>query len=115
MFDYIIVDLPPIGPVFDAKAFEPFADGFLLVSEWGATPRALLKSTLEQEPAIAAKLLGVVLNKADQEKLSTYGGLGSSEKLYSRYASYYLEHGEPIMKTRGRRRRKARVHHSKEP
>ncbi|ULJ74868.1 polysaccharide biosynthesis tyrosine autokinase [Rhizobium gallicum] len=114
MFDYIIVDLPPIGPVFDAKAFEPLADGFLLVSEWGATPRALLKSTLEQEPAIAAKLLGVVLNKADQEKLSTYGGLGSSEKLYSRYASYYLEHGEPIMKARGRRRRKARVHLSKE-
>jgi succinoglycan biosynthesis transport protein ExoP len=104
-YNYIIVDLPPIGPVFDAKAFEPLADGFLLVSEWGETPRALLKSTLEGEPEIAAKLVGAVLNKADLQKLSTYGGIGSSEALFTRYAGYYLEQSEPIMKARTRRRK----------
>src|SRR6476659_3254188 len=30
-FDYIVVDLPPLAPVVDAKAFAQLADGFLLV------------------------------------------------------------------------------------
>jgi succinoglycan biosynthesis transport protein ExoP len=52
-FDYIIVDLPPLGPVVDAKAFAPLADGFVMVTEWGATPRALVRSALQAEPQIA--------------------------------------------------------------
>ena len=35
----IVVDLPPLGPVVDAKAFAQMVDGFLLVTEWGR-PRA---------------------------------------------------------------------------
>ena len=68
-FDYIIVDLPPLGPVVDAKAFAPLADGFILVAKWGATPRALVRTTLESEPTIAAKMLGLVLNMTDMKKL----------------------------------------------
>jgi succinoglycan biosynthesis transport protein ExoP len=34
-FDYIVVDLPPLGPVVDVKAFAPLADGLVLVAEWG--------------------------------------------------------------------------------
>ena len=45
-YDYIIVDLPPLGPVVDAKAFSPLADAFILVAEWGVTPRALVRATL---------------------------------------------------------------------
>lgn len=92
IFDYIVVDLPPLGPVVDAKAFEPLADGFILVAEWGATPRALVRSTLQSEPQIAAKVLGVVLNKADYKRLSRYGSFGSSERFLDKYSSYYLDH-----------------------
>lgn len=92
IFDYIVVDLPPLGPVVDAKAFEPLADGFILVTEWGATPRALVRSTLQSEPQIAAKVLGVVLNKADYKRLSRYGSFGSSERFLDKYSSYYLDH-----------------------
>lgn len=92
IFDYIVVDLPPVGPVVDAKAFEPLADGFILVTEWGTTPRALVRSTLQAEPQIAAKVLGVVLNKADYKKLSRYGSFGSSERFFDKYSSYYLDH-----------------------
>lgn len=92
IFDYIVVDLPPLGPVVDAKAFEPLADGFILVAEWGSTPRALVRSTLQAEPQVAAKVLGVVLNKADYKKLSRYGSFGSSERFLDKYSSYYLDH-----------------------
>lgn len=92
--DYIIVDLPPLGPVVDGKAFAPLADGFILVTEWGATPRAMVRSFFQQEPQIAEKLLGVILNKVDLKKLPRYGALGSSEHLFEKYSSYYLDSEE---------------------
>ena len=94
-FDYIIVDLPPLGPVIDAKAFAPLADGFVLVAEWGATPRALVRSTLQAEPRIAAKTLGLVLNKTDVKKLPRYGLFGGAEQYLDRYTSYYVEPAAP--------------------
>ena len=93
-YDYIIVDLPPLGPVIDAKAFAPLADGFILVTEWGATPRALVRATLQAEPQICAKLLGIILNKTDMKKLARYGGFGSSEQYLDRYTAYYTERAE---------------------
>jgi succinoglycan biosynthesis transport protein ExoP len=90
-YDYIVVDLPPLGPVVDAKAFAPLADGFVLVSEWGATPRALVRATLQAEPQIAARTLGIILNKTDMKTLARYGAFGGSEQYLDRYASYYVE------------------------
>jgi succinoglycan biosynthesis transport protein ExoP len=99
-FDYIVVDLPPLGPVVDAKAFAPLADGFVLVAEWGATPRALVRSALQAEPVIAAKTLGLVLNKTDVRQLPRYGLFGSAEQYLDRYSSYYVEQaqttGQPV-------------------
>jgi len=93
-FEYIIVDLPPLGPVVDAKAFAPLVDGFVLVAEWGRTPRAMVRSTLESEPYVANKIVGAVLNKVDLKKLAKYGSLGGSEKFFDRYSTYYLEKSE---------------------
>ncbi|MDQ0330932.1 succinoglycan biosynthesis transport protein ExoP [Mesorhizobium sp. YL-MeA3-2017] len=90
-FDYVVVDLPPLGPVVDAKAFAPLADGFVLVAEWGATPRVLVRSALQADRQIAAKTLGVVLNRTDMKKLAHYGLFGGAEHYLDRYASYYVE------------------------
>ena len=69
-YNYIIVDLPPFGPVVDAKAFEPSVDAFVLVAEWGATPRNLVRTALRTEPRIAAKVLGAVLNAIFEQSLA---------------------------------------------
>ncbi|MGC5840698.1 MULTISPECIES: polysaccharide biosynthesis tyrosine autokinase [unclassified Mesorhizobium] len=90
-FEYIVVDLPPLGPVVDAKAFAPLVDGFVLVTEWGRTPRAMVRSMLESEPYVANKIIGAVLNKVDLKRLAKYGSLGGSEKFFDRYSTYYLE------------------------
>lgn len=92
-YDYVVVDLPPLGPVIDARAFAPIADGFLMVAAWGATPRALIRSTLVSEPQVAAKLLGLVLNKTDMKKLPRYGTPGGAEHYIGHYAAYYAENG----------------------
>ena len=91
MYDYIVVDLPPLGPVVDAKAFAPFADGFIMVAEWGATPRALVKSVLQSETHITPKVLGMILNKTDMKELAKYTSYGSSEHFMERYTSYYID------------------------
>jgi len=90
-FDYIIVDLPPLGPVIDAKTFAPQADGLIVVVEWGRTPRALVRSVLGSEPVVTERILGVVLNKVNMKALSRFGGFGTSEKYLGEYVSYYTE------------------------
>ncbi len=98
-FDYIVVDLPPLAPVVDAKAFAHMADGFVFVTEWGATPRALVRSVLQSEPQIAAKTLGLLLNKTDMRQLSRYGSFGGSEHYIERYAGYYVDQSAIAAKT----------------
>ncbi|ATU92277.1 polysaccharide biosynthesis tyrosine autokinase [Phyllobacterium zundukense] len=104
IYDYIVVDLPPLGPVVDAKAFAPLADGFIMVAEWGATPRALVRSVLQSETHITPKVLGLILNKTDMKELAKYTSYGSSEHFMERYTSYYLNHTQsttPKPKTDG--------------
>lgn len=90
-FDYVIVDLPPLAPVIDAKAFEPMADGFLFVAEWGKTPANLVRDLLASEHRIESKILGVVLNKTDMDALPRYSDAGAAEKYRDLYDQYYTD------------------------
>ena len=89
--DYIVLDLPPLGPVVDARAMVSKIDGFIFVAEWGRTSRRVVRQTLENEPRISAKCFGVVLNKVDQQKMKLYRSYGSTEYYHSRYLQYYHE------------------------
>jgi succinoglycan biosynthesis transport protein ExoP len=93
-FDVIVVDLAPLIPVIDAKAFEPYADGFVFVTEWGATPAKAVQSVLQSEPQIAAKTIGVILNKTNLAELHKYADPGAPERLRGNYLSYYRDYKE---------------------
>ena len=88
-FEYIVIDLPPLGPVVDARAIASKIDGFVMVVEWGETSRKVVKDTLSAEPQITSRCLGVILNKVDSDKMKLYREYGSSEYYASRYTSYY--------------------------
>ena len=90
-YDYIIVDLPPMAPVVDVKAFAKQVDGFVMVVEWGQISRSLVKSIVDCNPFIRDKCLGVVLNKADMDQMKLYRTYGSSEYYYSSFGSYYRD------------------------
>jgi succinoglycan biosynthesis transport protein ExoP len=72
-YDYIVVDLPPLLPVVDVRVAAHLIDAFLLVIEWGSTPREVVLDALSSVPAVREKLLGTVLNKARLARLSRYG------------------------------------------
>ena len=65
MFDYIIIDAPPLGIFTDANVLMSRADGAMLVVRAGKTRYSLVDKLLEQIPR--EKVLGVVLNRADEQ------------------------------------------------
>lgn len=75
--DYVIVDLPPLGPVLDVRAAARSVDSFVFVVEWGRTRINIVQRCLEAAPEVREDLLGVVLNKADVKTLDRYGGYGN--------------------------------------
>ncbi|PYE28698.1 succinoglycan biosynthesis transport protein ExoP [Rhizobium sp. PP-CC-3A-592] len=90
-FDYIVLDLPPLGPVVDARAISSKIDSFLMIIEWGATARRIVRTAVQTHPGIMRKCAGVILNKVDLSKVKLY--LHQDENFYhnSRYGDYYLE------------------------
>ncbi len=65
MFDYIIIDAPPMGIFTDASILISRADSALIVVRAGKTRYAMLDKLLEQLPR--ERLLGVILNRADEQ------------------------------------------------
>jgi capsular exopolysaccharide synthesis family protein len=65
MFDYIIIDAPPLGIFTDANVLMSRADGGLLVVRAAKTRYSTVARLLEQMPR--ERLLGVVLNRTDEQ------------------------------------------------
>jgi succinoglycan biosynthesis transport protein ExoP len=85
----VVIDLPPLGPVVDAMSVLPWTDGFILLAEWGKTPRRLVRTLIEREPGLSGEVLGVVLNKVDFKKLPRYSEVGGVERFVDVYQRYY--------------------------
>ena len=65
MFDYIIIDAPPLGIFTDANVLMSRADAGLLVVRAGKTRYSAVEKLLLQMPK--ERLLGVVLNRTDEQ------------------------------------------------
>jgi capsular exopolysaccharide synthesis family protein len=65
MFDYIIIDAPPLGIFTDATVLISRADSALIVARANKTRYAALEKLLEPLPR--ERLLGVILNGSDEQ------------------------------------------------
>ncbi|MGT2910898.1 tyrosine-protein kinase [Streptococcus cameli] len=83
IYDYVIIDTPPIGLVVDAAIIAQKTDASLLVTESGAISRRFVKKAVAQMEQSGAQFLGVILNKVDTTK-DRYGAYGS----YGAYGNY---------------------------
>lgn len=84
-YDYILLDLPPVGEVSDAMTVSNVTDGILLVVRENYCNRQVLADTVHQFEYINAKLLGIVFN-CTVESSGKYGKYG--KKYYHRYYAY---------------------------
>lgn len=85
-YDIIVLDAPPVNPVTDAVVLAQKVDGMLMVVRATKTKKDALRHAIDQLDAVAAPLLGVVLNDVDlnSRKQGYYYA-------YRQYAAYYGE------------------------
>ena len=101
VFNYVIVDAPPVGVIIDAATIATACDGTLIVVKYNSVASKELISVKEQIERSGSEVLGTVLNDVSFESLS-------SKKYYNKYgnpyysSSYYLPSNEE--KTSKRRR-----------
>lgn len=89
-FDYVIIDLPPIGPVVDTRAVVDHLDRLLLLAEWGKTPRGLMRQLLLDDPALSEKTIGAVLSRVDMTALGRYGQSTGIDRFRGAERGYYI-------------------------
>jgi Mrp family chromosome partitioning ATPase len=88
VYDYILIDSPPVAPVIDAKIMSQLADKILYVVRWQSTPREIVVQCLDQLAA-DRKLAGIAFNLVNESKTPRYGRYS----YYSRnhYGNYYQQ------------------------
>ena len=90
-YDYIILDLPPIGEVTDAMVAARHTDGMLIASRMNHGNKNILADALKQFEFVNARILGIVANCVNEDG-KAYGynkyGYGKYKYAYQR-KSYY--------------------------
>lgn len=85
-FDFIIIDLPPVNIVSDAMVLANVVHGLIVVIRAGYTERKELNNCTRQIKLSDSKLLGFVINDADNNETS-YSKY--KYKKYKYYKNYY--------------------------
>lgn len=103
VFDYVIVDAPPVGVIIDAATIAASCDGTLLTVKYNTVSAKELNSAKEQIERSGCEVLGTVLNDVSFESLS-------SKKYYNKYgynyysSNYYMNDDgkkKPVKTTQG--------------
>ncbi|MEN3975902.1 polysaccharide biosynthesis tyrosine autokinase [Emcibacter sp. SYSU 3D8] len=85
-FGLIVIDTPPLLAVADAKVIADRCDSVVFVVRWGKTSRNTLIDGLKHLEGNAAPVAGVVMTRADMDRLSSYQyGTAYYGKAYKSY------------------------------
>ena len=93
MYDFIVVDLPPVGAVVDAQTVSHLVDGMLVVLREDHTSKYVLEECVQQLTLTNTKILGFVVNGSvdGASKGSSYGKYGKYGYYSNSYNSYYTK------------------------
>jgi polysaccharide biosynthesis transport protein len=87
-YDYVLVDLTPLMPIVDTRATTAFMDCYVCVIEWGRTTSDAVKHAFRDAHNISENMLGIVLNKADINRLRRYYPTGENYYRNKHYGQY---------------------------
>jgi succinoglycan biosynthesis transport protein ExoP len=77
----IVLDLPPVIPVGDARTVAGLIDMFFLVVTWNVTTMEEIAEATSLNGALSSKLVGAVLNKADAAAMAQLDDLSLSRSV----------------------------------
>jgi capsular exopolysaccharide synthesis family protein len=84
LYDYVLVDTPPVVPLTDSRQLGRLVDGYLIVVAAHRTPRRLLREAINLLDS--TKIVGVVFN-GDDRPLNSYSGYYAAYQPPSRSSS----------------------------
>ena len=106
LFDYVVIDSPPLLPVTDAAILAKKSDGVILVARAGKTRVGQFRGSKDSLNAVGATILGGVLNMIplDARDYDNYGyRYGYSYGYRRKYGGYYSgKYGKEYGKQYGR-------------
>lgn len=82
VYDYILIDSPPLGLVIDSAIIAKECDGSILVIETGVISYRFAQEVKSQLEKTGCPILGTILNKVDRQHGGKY------------YGKYYGKYGE---------------------
>ena len=89
VYDYIIIDCPPLGLVIDAAIIAKQSDGAILVIEAGETKYRLAQDVKGKLERTGVPILGAVLNKVEANKNRGYYSKYYGKRYGRRYGYGY--------------------------
>jgi capsular exopolysaccharide synthesis family protein len=95
VFDYVLIDTPPLNAVADGDLIASHSDGAIFVIRGGVTPRKLIASSFKQLEAANCKLLGTVLNRVEVANSAYYYKYSKGRYSYNDYYSSYGRDSKP--------------------
>ena len=87
VYDYIIIDTPPLGRVIDCAVVADSCDGTVIVIESGSISYHFVQEIKGQLEKTNCPIIGAILNKVDTKEYGKYGKYGKNGK-YGKYGEY---------------------------
>ena len=87
-YGLIVLDSPPVQAITEARVLAAVADATILCVRWRATPRDVVRYSLELLEDAHAHVAGVVLTRVDP-KAHVRSGYADAEAYHRRHKAYY--------------------------
>lgn len=87
MYDFVIVDTPPLLAVTDPATVAPCVDGVLVTIRLSKSGRPNAKRAIDQVTAVGGRVIGIVVNGVGGARRYGYGYGGKN------YSNYYYSYG----------------------
>lgn len=88
LYDFILIDSPPVLPIADARILVPLSDYCVFVAQWRKTRWSAVLHAIALLRESGAQLAGIVVSKVDVKQMATYGFADSAA--YGRSYRKYL-------------------------
>ena len=85
LFDYVLIDTPPMLQLADARIISQHCDMVILIIRAGKTTRDAARAARQKFQQDGTPILGTILN----DWVPGLNGYGYDKKYYDRYAKYY--------------------------
>lgn len=71
-YDYVVLDLSPMGPVAEVQATAELVDFYFFVIEWGRTKIETVERVLSEASDVYERIAGIVLTKVNMDEIRRY-------------------------------------------